>query len=75
MHPQLQPDLTLLFDVPLEVARERLDASRTLDKFEQEQADFFAATPRRIPAPRQPNFRTGSASSIRPGRLPIFEKT
>jgi len=44
VHPQLQPDLTLLFDVPLEVARERLSASRTPDKFEQERADFFAAT-------------------------------
>ncbi|MEO7493918.1 MAG: dTMP kinase [Massilia sp.] len=43
VHPHLQPDLTLLFDVPLEVARARLDATRTLDKFEQEQADFFAA--------------------------------
>ena len=43
VHPHLQPDLTLLFDVPLEVARERLDATRTLDKFEQEKADFFAA--------------------------------
>jgi dTMP kinase len=42
VHPQLQPSLTLLFDVPLEVARQRLDATRTLDKFEQEQADFFA---------------------------------
>lgn len=42
VHPQLQPALTLLFDVPLEVARERLDATRTLDKFEQEQADFFS---------------------------------
>lgn len=41
VHPALQPDLTLLFDVPLEVARERLDATRTLDKFEREQADFF----------------------------------
>jgi dTMP kinase len=44
VHPHLQPDLTLLFDVPLEVARARLDATRTLDKFEQEKADFFAAT-------------------------------
>jgi dTMP kinase len=44
VHPTLQPDLTLLFDVPLEVARARLDASRELDKFEQEKADFFAAT-------------------------------
>jgi dTMP kinase len=43
VHPLLQPDLTLLFDVPLEVARARLDATRTLDKFEQEQADFFEA--------------------------------
>ena len=42
VHPHLQPDLTLLFDVPLEVARERLDATRTLDKFEQEQGAFFA---------------------------------
>jgi dTMP kinase len=41
VHPDLQPDLTLLFDVPLEVARERLDATRTLDKFEREQAGFF----------------------------------
>jgi len=42
VHRDLQPDLTLLFDVPLEVARQRLDATRTLDKFEREQADFFA---------------------------------
>lgn len=44
VHPHLQPDLTLLFDVPLEVARARLDATRTLDKFEQEKTDFFAST-------------------------------
>jgi dTMP kinase len=44
VHPALQPDLTLLFDVPLAVARARLDATRELDKFEQEKADFFAAT-------------------------------
>jgi dTMP kinase len=41
VHPGLQPDLTLLFDVPLAVARERLDATRNLDKFESEEADFF----------------------------------
>jgi len=46
VHPHLQPDLTLLFDVPLEVARARLDASRELDKFEREKADFFEATRR-----------------------------
>ncbi|HEV7813827.1 MAG TPA: dTMP kinase, partial [Janthinobacterium sp.] len=44
VHADLQPDLTLLFDVPLDVARARLDATRSLDKFEQEQAHFFAAT-------------------------------
>lgn len=44
VHPELQPDLTFLFDVPLEVARARLDATRSLDKFEKEQADFFSAT-------------------------------
>lgn len=44
VHPHLQPDLTLLFDVPLEVARARLDATRELDKFEKEKADFFAGT-------------------------------
>lgn len=43
VHPHLQPDLTLLFDVPLDVARTRLDATRTLDKFEREQAGFFSA--------------------------------
>lgn len=37
----LQPDLTLLFDVPLEVARQRLSASPTLDRFEQEKQEFF----------------------------------
>ncbi|MFT5642647.1 MAG: dTMP kinase [Janthinobacterium sp.] len=44
VHPDLQPDLTFLFDVPLAVARSRLDASRALDKFEREQSDFFDAT-------------------------------
>jgi dTMP kinase len=44
VHPHLHPDLTLLFDVPLEVARARLDATRQQDKFEQEKAEFFAAT-------------------------------
>ena len=39
----LQPDLTLLFDLPLAVARERIAlANRTLDRFEQERADFHA---------------------------------
>lgn len=44
VHPDRQPDLTFLFDLPLEVARARIAGERTLDKFEQEQADFFNAT-------------------------------
>lgn len=37
----LQPDLTLLFDVPVEVSLKRLALARTPDKFEREGADFF----------------------------------
>ena len=45
MHAGCNPDLTLLFDVPASVSRERLDRmrgeGRELDKFEQEAANFF----------------------------------
>ena len=41
VHADLQPDLTLFFDVPVEVARQRLANNVTLDRFEQEQNDFF----------------------------------
>jgi len=45
VHGDLQPDVTLLFDVPLEVSRARLAkakaAGRTLDKFEAEKEAFF----------------------------------
>jgi dTMP kinase len=41
VHPDLQPDLTLFFDAPVEVARQRLANNVSLDRFEQEQADFF----------------------------------
>lgn len=37
----LQPDLTLLFDVPVSVSMERLATARTPDKFERESANFF----------------------------------
>ena len=36
-----RPDLTLLFDVPVAVGRERLSDGRALDKFEREQPGFF----------------------------------
>jgi len=41
VHRDMQPDLTLFFDVPVEVARLRLANNATLDRFEQEQSDFF----------------------------------
>ena len=37
----LQPDLTMLFDVPVEVSVARLANARTPDKFERESAEFF----------------------------------
>ena len=41
VHPDLGPSLTVLFDLPPEVARERLDATRDKDRFEREALDFF----------------------------------
>ena len=65
VHPHLQPALTLLFDVPLEVARARLDATRTLDKFEQEQKDFFSNC-------RQEYLRRAAQF---PGRIVVVDST
>jgi dTMP kinase len=65
VHPHLQPDLTLLFDVPLDVARARLDATRTLDRFEAEQADFFARV-------RGEYLRRAAASG---GRIVVVDST
>lgn len=41
VHDGFQPDLTILFDVPVEVARQRLSANAALDRFEQEKGVFF----------------------------------
>jgi dTMP kinase len=41
VHPDLQPDLTLFFDVTVDVAKQRLASNVTLDRFEQEQSGFF----------------------------------
>lgn len=43
VHGNLQPDLTFLFDAPLDLARDRVAKGTTApDKFEREQAEFFA---------------------------------
>jgi len=39
---ELQPDVTLLFDVPVEVSLQRLASARMPDKFEVQGAEFFA---------------------------------
>lgn len=36
-----QPDLTLYFDVPIELAKQRVQAIKAADRFEQEQGEFF----------------------------------
>ncbi len=37
----LQPDMTLLFDVPVEISMKRLSSAREPDKFEREDGKFF----------------------------------
>ena len=44
VHPNRQPDRTWLFDVPLSVARERLNRTRDQDRFEKEADSFFERT-------------------------------
>ena len=43
VHPDLQPDLTILFDVAPEVAAKRLAQARSADRFEAEPIAFFGA--------------------------------
>jgi dTMP kinase len=38
---EFQPDLTLLFDVPVSVSTQRLAGARDPDRFERENGDFF----------------------------------
>ena len=41
VHADFRPDLTVLFDVPPEVAARRLATARAADRFEAEQQEFF----------------------------------
>ncbi|WP_420886448.1 dTMP kinase [Candidatus Methylopumilus planktonicus] len=41
VHPDLKADLTLLFDLPVEISIDRLKKNRTPDKFEKESEAFF----------------------------------
>ena len=42
VHPQLQPDLTVLFDVSAELGRDRVARIKSPDRFERENEEFFA---------------------------------
>lgn len=55
---QLRPDLTLIFDLPVEVGLARAAARGRLDRFEQEGRDFFEAV-------RQTYLRRGRAEPQR----------
>jgi len=59
VHGELQPDLTIWFDLPAQLAAERRAQARAADRFEQQDLEFFervrsgyaaraAATPRRF---------------------------
>lgn len=41
IHGDVQPDLTILFDLPVEVARARSQSVRDPDRFESERMEFF----------------------------------
>jgi len=41
VHPDVQPDLTLYFDLPIEVARQRVSNLRPPDRFEREGDTYF----------------------------------
>jgi dTMP kinase len=43
VHKGFQPDLTILFDLPVELGLQRAGQRGMLDRFEQEQGTFFAA--------------------------------
>ena len=42
VHPDLQPDLTLLFDVSAELGQSRVVGTKSLDRFEREGVEFFS---------------------------------
>jgi dTMP kinase len=69
VHPHCNPDLTLLFDVPSAVSRERLERmqakGKTLDKFEREARAFFERV------------RAGylARAAAEPGRFRIIDST
>ncbi len=65
VHPATNPDLTVLFDLSHETARERISSERALDRFEIEAGDFHARVRQRyrdIAAAEPMRFRIIDAS-------------
>ena len=65
VHPAINPDMTVLFDLSPEAARERMTSARTLDRFEIEKSDFHARVRQRyrdIAAAEPLRFRVIDAS-------------
>ncbi len=42
VHPDLQPDLTLLFDISAELGQSRVERIKSPDRFEREDMEFFS---------------------------------
>lgn len=66
VHPNTQPDCTLIFDCPYEVSRERMAKSgRALDRFEREGQGFFERVRRAYLA----------IAAKEPGRVRVIDST
>lgn len=65
VHPAFEPNLTVLFDVPVGVSQQRLAAHAKPDRFEQEQSGFFERV-------RQGYLERAAAD---PGRFRIIDST
>ena len=63
VHPGLQPDLTLLFDVSPETARQRTQQGRSADRFEREEHAYFQRV-------REAYLRRARAA---PGRIRVID--
>ena len=63
VHPGLQPDLTLLFDVSPETARQRTQQGRSADRFEREEHAYFQRV-------REAYLRRARAA---PGRMRVID--
>jgi len=72
----LQPDLTLLFEVPPQVAAQRLAAARQPDKFESQDLSFFARVVQgydaRVKADEQRFVRINGHQSLEQVRDAVF---